>query len=786
MKKGKQQPPKESSIKHALLGLYGIIGVGISAFGGFKLPFAESNAKDYWRHALAGVILILALISGIVSLALYLFDANYFKSQMVDYVKTHNQRDLTLDGDIKVTFFPKLALKAEKMSLSQRNSSKNFASIDNANFYVAWWPLFLKQLQIEHVDLEGVHANIVRFKNGNTNLDDLFTRDGSLNEVKFDIDSIKLKNSSVNFTNEPTGTVYSLHDMEIQTGRLTDSTPGNVSATFRLESAKPRIDSKVKLNSHLLFELKTNHYEFANFEVELEGESMGITNLSMNLQGTVNSYPDTAQLTIDKFIANVKGKVDSRKLDAKIDIPKIQRDNNKLTATTLALNANLLQEDENLTVTLDLSAFEILDKKFHADNVNINFDIFKGGRTLQGKLNSPMNIDLDSLQIQLGNIVSNFSVTHPLLSSKLNATLNGTMLTNFNEQKLKLDFNAKIDDSKLGGSIGFHDFSHPAYVFDLAANKLDLDRYLISDWSKRFQDNNLPFDFSSLKTLSLHGKLRSGEFRFAKIKTSNLLAEIQVEQSTLKLEPFNTRLYGGSSQGSFSITAIDKPRINFQQKLNSVQINALLADFYASEPKLLGKGTVIVDLNATGNTMGELRKTVDGNINLAMNSGSVAGINMIESLLADKTQIGVKEIEHSYAAKFTDTTAFSEFKSSFSINNGKASNNDFLLRSSLFTSKGEGKITLESGQLDYRLDTTVSPSLKRGNNSELVELKGVSIPMRVTGNLITPTVIMEYGNASGGFLAKPVKPKAASPAASTNLKRKPVKKQEGAGPATRR
>ena len=776
MKKGKQQPPKESSIKQALLGLYGIIGVGISAFGGFKLPFAESNAKDYWRHALAGVILILALISGIISLALYLFDANYFKSQMVDYVKTHNQRDLTLDGDIKVTFFPNLALKAGKMSLSQRNSSKNFASIDNANFYVAWWPLFLKQLQIEHVDLEGVHANIVRFKNGNTNLDDLFTRDGSLNGVKFDIASIKLKNSSVNFTNEPTGTVYSLHDMEIQTGRLTDSTPGNVSATFRLESAKPRIDSKVKLNSHLLFELKTNHYEFANFEVELEGESMGITNLSMNLQGTINSYPATAQLTIDKFIANVKGKIDNRKLDAKIDIPKIQRDNNKLTATTLALNANLLQEDENLTVTLDLSAFEILDKKFHADNANINFDIFIGGRTLQGKLNSPMNIDLDTLQVQMSNIVSNFSVTHPLLSSKLNATLNGTMLTNFNEQKLKLDFNAKIDDSKLGGSVGLHDFSHPAYVFDLTANKLDLDRYLVSDWSKRFQDNSLPFDFSSLKTLSLHGKLRSGEFRFAKIKTSNLLAEIQVEQSTLKLEPFSTRLYGGSSQGSFSITAIDKPRINFQQKLNGVQINTLLADFYASEPKLLGKGTVIVDLNATGNTMSELQMTVNGNINLAMNSGSVAGINLIESLLADKAQIGVKEIEHSYAAKFTDTTAFSEFKSNFSINNGKANNNDFLLRSSLFISKGEGKITLESGQLDYRLDTTVSPSLKRGNNSELVELKGVNIPMRVTGNLITPTVIMEYGNASGGFLAKPVKSKTASPAALTNVKRKPVKK----------
>ena len=775
-KQGKQQPPKESPIKQALLGLYGIVGVSISTFGGFKLPFAESNAKEYWRHALAGIVLILALISGIISLALYLFDANYFKSQMVDYVKTHNQRDLTLDGDIKVTFFPKLALKAEKMSLSQRNSSKNFASIEKANFYVAWGPLFLKQLQIEHVDLDGVHANIVRFKNGSTNLDDLFTRDGSLTDVKFDIDSIKLKNSSINITNEPTGILYALRDMEIKTGRLTDSTPGNFYATFRLESTKPRIDTKVKLNSHLLFELKTNHYEFANFEIELEGESMGITSLSMLLQGTLNSYPTTSQLTIDKFVANIKGKIDNRKLDAKIDIPKLQRDKNKITATTLNLNANLLQEDENLTATLDLSAFEILDKKFHADNVNINFDIFKAGRTLQGKLNTPMNIDFDTLQVQLTNITSNFSVTHPLLSSKLNATLNGSMLTNFNEQKLKLDFNAKIDDTKLGGNAGFHDFSNPAYVFDIAANKLDLDRYLVSDWSKRFQDNALPFDFSGIKTLSLNGKLRSGEFKFAKLKTTNLTAEILVDQSTLKLEPFNTRLYGGSSQGSFSITASNNPKITFQQKLNGVQINALLADFYANEPKLLGKGTVIADLNSTGNSMGELRKTVSGSINLSMNAGSVAGINLTESFIADKAKIGIKESEHNYASKFTDATAFSEFKSSFTINEGKASNNDFLLRSMQATSKGEGEISLETGQLDYRINTIVSPNLKRGNNNELYELKGINIPMRITGKFTAPAFIMEYGNASGGFLTKPVKSKTAIPVEPSTVKRKPVKK----------
>ena len=256
----KQQPPAASSVKQALLGLYGIVGVSISTFGPFKIPFAESHAKEYWRHALAGIVVVALLISAIVSLAIYMFDANYFKSQIVDYVKVHNQRDLTLEGDIKVTFFPQLGLNSGKMSLSQRNSGKGFASIENARFHIAWWPLLRKQLEIESVTLNGVHANVIRYKNGSTNFDDLLASDGSLSTIKFEIDNIKLKNSSVNLQDETAGIFLALHDLDIETGRLTDSVPGKVTANFRLESTKPRIDTKVKLSSHVLFELKTDHF----------------------------------------------------------------------------------------------------------------------------------------------------------------------------------------------------------------------------------------------------------------------------------------------------------------------------------------------------------------------------------------------------------------------------------------------------------------------------------------------------------------------------------------------
>ena len=776
----KQKPTKQgvpaspSSIIRSILGLYGIVGVSLSTFGGFKLPFSESHAKEYWRHAVAGIILVTALIAGIISLALYMFEANYFKSQMIAYVKTHHQRDLTLEGDIKVTFFPKLGLDAGKMTLSQRNSNKGFASIESGRFHIAWWPLLKKQLQIESVALEGVHANVIRYKNGSTNLDDLLASEGNLGDIKFEIDSIKINNSSAKLQDETAGILLTLHNVNIASGKLTDSTPGNVTSNFRLESSKPHIDAKIQLSSHVLFELKTNHYEFSNFEGEMQGEAGGLNNLSLNFQGTVNSHPTLGSLTVDKFVASAKAKLENRKLEAKLDIPQLRLNKNKLTGNTLTFNVTLLQDDESLSTIFEMPAFELVDKKLQSENITATFNLFKSGRTLQGKLSSPLSINFNTQQIQLPTIVSNFSATHPALSSKLSANISGNMQANLSEQDVKIGLKAEIDDSSFVGSLRLQDFTRPEYSFDLGVNTLDFDRYLATDWSKRLQDDALPFDFTGLKDLLLRGKLRSTELKFAKLKTSNFTAEIKVDQSTLLIEPINARLYNGTTTGSLSISATEIPKVTFKQKLNGVQLNALNTDIFPGEAKLVGKGNLTLDLNASGINIGALRKSLAGNASLAMSRGSLAGINLADALLTGKNKLGTEDGGSTLSAKFTEATAFTELKSTFDINEGKASNSDFLMNSPLFTSKGEGEIILDSGQLNYRLNTAIAATLKRSSNGELAEMKGINIPMSISGNYATPTIMLDFGNASGGNMTKLNKANAVN--AGAPVKAKPAGK----------
>lgn len=760
------------SIKNALLGLFGITGVALSMLGLFKVPFAESAAKEHWRQALAAIILMLILVAGVIGLFIYTFDANYFKAQIVQYVKVHKQRDLVLQGDIRITFFPKLGLNSGKMSLSERNSGKGFASIENARLYIAWLPLLRKRLEVDRITLDGVHANVIRYKDGSTNFDDLLLHEGSLESTKFDIDGVSLSHSSINFQDESQGVHFSLREVHLDTGRLTDAMPSNVSADFRLEADEPHVEANVKLESHLFFERKTGHYEFANFEGEMEGQADGINNLSLNFSGTMNGFPATGLLTLDKLVVDAKGQLKTHAIDASLDLPKLQLNRNKLSGNKLSLTATLSQADESMRVALQMPAFEFGNRMLQSPDVTVDLDLKQADRALQAKLNTPLNMNLETRQLQLSEIAARLVLSHPALSAQLDAKATGSVAIDFAEEEINGNYIAKIDESEIAGSMTAKNFQHPAYTFDVGINTLDMDRYLKADWSKRFQDDATPFDFSALKEIKLRGTLHAGDIKFAGIKASKLSAELVAEQSSMQVEPINADFYGGTLSGSFSLSVQEQTQLLLRQKLSGIQINQLLNDMNG-DAKLAGKGTLALEANATGNSMGDWRKTLSGNVTLALAHGSLAGINLASALVEGKSLLGMAAGERILDARFTEQTEFSELKTTLDIKDGLAHSSEFHLKSPLLSCNGSGDITLDSGKLDYRLNTSVASTLKRQSGGELTDMRGISVPMRVSGAYATPSFNLNFGSASGGNSPKLIRANLAK-AATANATEEPA------------
>ena len=749
-----------NAIKNSALGLFGIIGVAVSIFG-IKLPFAELFAKEHWRAGLAALLLIILLIPAVIGLFLYWVDANQFKDEIVQFVKVQTQRDLVLQGDLKVTFFPKLGLDSGKMSLSQRNSAKEFASINNARFYIAWLPLLKKKLVLERVEFDGVHANVSRFKDGTTNFDDLLIRNETLSPVTFDIDSLRITNSSVNLQDEIKWQRVALQDVQIETGRLADMVPSHLTASFHVDSEKIHSDSTIELKSRLLYDRTAGRYEFADLEGKLEGTAAGFSNLDLSFKGSLDSHPAQELLLAENLLVSGTGNYGQRNIEVKLGIPKLQFAKGIVSGNLLTLDATSSQFDEKWTTTVRMPAFEIAKNVFNAAELNADFDFKAEGRSLQGKLSSPVSVDFEtSPKFLFSAIALNFSASHPVLSGELSATATGSMRADMAERNANLGFKAKIDDSKITGTVALKDFSHPAYSFNLNINRLPLERYIAADWIKRYQNNATRLDFGGIKDVSLRGSLHVGEIKMGKLEATKLAADIKIEQSVLTIAPLTARFYGGSLTGRIGVAVQGTPQITLKQNLRGFQMNALLADT-AGVSRLAGKSDVAMDISAEGSSIGALRKTLSGNVSFALARGSLAGINIRKALLDGKDDLGTRNKARVHEARFSERTDFSGLKAVFNILEGSSRSNSFDMRSPLFRISGEGDLAIDSGNFNYRLAATVASTLKQRSAGELAELRGVTVPLLVSGSWATPSIALDFAAASGGIVPKRIAANAA-------------------------
>ncbi|MEZ5657601.1 MAG: AsmA family protein [Burkholderiaceae bacterium] len=120
---------------------------------------------------LALVILVLLVIVAAIAVVM-LVDVNRFKPQIEAAVAEQTGRKLTIDGDLSLSLYPRLAIALPKTTLSEADGKGEALQIGGAGVGVALLPLFSGNLQAEVVRLEGLRLKLVRFKDG-TSFDDL-------------------------------------------------------------------------------------------------------------------------------------------------------------------------------------------------------------------------------------------------------------------------------------------------------------------------------------------------------------------------------------------------------------------------------------------------------------------------------------------------------------------------------------------------------------------------------------------------------------------------------------
>ncbi|OZA07344.1 MAG: membrane assembly protein AsmA, partial [Methylotenera sp. 17-45-7] len=198
--------------------------------------------KKLLKYSLYGVGGLVALLILLVAIISATFNPNDYKPLIIKLVKEKKERTLTLEGDIKLAFWPKIGANLGKLSISEHKSDKEFASIQGAQVALALLPLLKKELVVDTIYIDGAKANIVKYKDGTTNFDDLLSKDEEESqEIKFDVDGVKVTDSAVTYSDEGTGAKYALSKFNLTTGHVALAEPIDLATDFSVTANQPAV-----------------------------------------------------------------------------------------------------------------------------------------------------------------------------------------------------------------------------------------------------------------------------------------------------------------------------------------------------------------------------------------------------------------------------------------------------------------------------------------------------------------------------------------------------------------
>jgi AsmA protein len=307
------------------------------------------------------------------------------------------------------------------------------------------------------------------------------------------------------------------------------------------------------------------------------------------------------------------------------------------------------------------------------------------------------------------------------------------------------------------------DLAPSAVRFDLAIDRFNLDRYLPPARAGAGDGAHpggkaragagvsaggaeTPIDLSALKELNLKGALRIGELTASNVKAEKISMGLRAAGGRLEVNPLAANLYRGSLAGNASVNA-NANQFAIKSQLTGVAIGPLLRDALGKD-LLEGAGNVALDLRTSGNTVGAMKKALSGSASLALRDGAIKGINLTEVLRRAKSLSGAKPTSEQ-AASDSERTDFAELGASFVIKNGVAHNEDLSGKSPLLRLTGSGDVNVGADSLDYLVKASVVATSAGQGGKELADLRGLTVPVHITGPLDAPKFRVDFGTAAG-------------------------------------
>ncbi|HWG70502.1 MAG TPA: AsmA family protein [Steroidobacteraceae bacterium] len=627
------------------------------------------------------VKIVAGLVGGIIVLlvaallAVWVFvNPNDYKGKIAAAVKESTGRKLNLNGDIKLSVFPWVALELGPASLGNPPgfSAEPFLAFNHAAVRVRLLPLLSKRLDIDRVQLDGLDLRLRKNAQGTGNWENFgksqaapATPEGGTSASLSRLAGIAVTHGRVSYQ----GMV--VENIQLETGAFGGRGITPVSLKFDANRGVP--------GESLSFEAK--------FSLDADPAAKQFKLAAVSLSGMLgranDGGPEHWEMTAPAIEAN-------------------------LGAQTLAVPAFAMSYS-SARVTGKLQATKIIDDLSMTGSVALAPLVL---REFAPRLGIALPKTGDPRALSQFSAAGDFSYA-----------ASGMRFENMQIQ---------LDDSHLKGSVAL--LGEPrALKFDLAVDKIDLDRYLPGASGapaaapKAAAGSPAAAKADAAKPMDANGTLTLGAVHFSPLDLTSVRFTLASKGGVMRLFPSQALIDGGRYSGDITVdTRGATPALSLDEHLSGIDMTRLLANT-SYKGRLSGHGNVNLKATARGAALDPVLKSLNGHFDANLTGGAIEGMDIAYEFGAAQALI------HREAPTGTNTkrTAFDAFKMSAEITNGVAKTSDLLISSPVLRVKGQGSANLPTKAIDFQ----VVASLLRSATSTVAD-----IPMKITGTYVDPTV----------------------------------------------
>ncbi len=644
---------------------------------------------------------------------------NDYKVWITDAVRNATGRELVLQGDIKLSVFPWLALELGPATLGNPPGFGDppFLSFRHAALRARLLPLLAKRLEVGRVEVDGLDLHLARSADGKGNWEDFGGRSAQSESPP--------KAGGARSSAAGGGALRGIAGIQLTNARVSydDITVANLNletGAFVAQGAVP-------------------------VSVRADVERKGAEHMSVDARLDVSGDLGAQRLRIAALNLNsVVGAGDERPMRISVAAPSMDLDLTgwSLIAPTVAVNAGGAQLSGNDVRVVGGGAL--------GDGVSVT-----GVVTLAPLL-------VREYLPRWGTMVP--KTRDPRAWSQVSASSHITYRGN----ALRFDgLQVTLDDTHLTGAVDVTDVERRVVRFDLSVDRIDVDRYLAP------AESGEPVEGESMarRAAESAGKAQGGEegattaegadkaggtatpwqangtlavssAHWAPMDLSNVRVTVVTHDNVMRLYPLTAQIDEGRYSGDITLDRRGAlPVLSLDEHLSGIDVGKLLA---AKSKTIHVTGRGNVNLKATGRGAGAdaIMKTLNGHFETAVADGTVEGIDLGYELARAEALIRRQDMP---AATNTRRTKFEVFKMSAEIANGIAATKDLLISSQVLKVAGQGSANLPAKTVDFSL---LADTLRMAGNTP------IQIPVKVTGNIADPTVRPDLEALAKGELGR--------------------------------